>query len=279
MKTTEKYPHIYLGLSSETFLVVSVLEKHTKCSKLDIFVVLRKIKLNESLDNLAVTFGLDRTSVSRIFRRATPLISAYVKQFVHWPSPDVIKANLPYAFRANYADVQSIIDCFETEIEKPSNALHQAQTWSSYKNCNTVKNLVCATPNGLINFVSGGYAGRMSDQKIIESCGLLEILKPGTVLMADRGFKHIEGELVKRQCRLVRPPSVTAVEPLSEEEVRFAKIVASLRVHIERVIQRIRVHEFLSKHSCFHHDVLCQIDNIVLIVCGLCNLRNALIKK
>lgn len=41
----------------------------------------------------------------------------------------------------SYSNVQSIIDCLEIEIEKPSNAIHQSLTWSEYKNVNTLKYL------------------------------------------------------------------------------------------------------------------------------------------
>lgn len=39
---------------------------------------------------------------------------------------------LPIPIRARYAKVQCIIDCFEIEIEKPSDPVAQASTWSEY---------------------------------------------------------------------------------------------------------------------------------------------------
>ena len=69
---------------------------------------------------------------------------------------------------ANYAQVPSvffgkrvtvIIDCFEVFIERPSNLLARAQTYSNYKSHNTVKVLIGITPQGTISFVSEAWVG------------------------------------------------------------------------------------------------------------------------
>ncbi|GBP12701.1 hypothetical protein EVAR_10341_1 [Eumeta japonica] len=81
------------------------------------------------------------------------------------PSSDknAIKRSLPMAFRHKYHHVSCIIDCLEIEIQKPSNAVHQALTWSDYKKANTLKYLISSTPDDLVNFISPGYGGRTSD--------------------------------------------------------------------------------------------------------------------
>ncbi|KAI5707564.1 hypothetical protein M8J77_004980 [Diaphorina citri] len=99
--------------------------------------------------------------------------------------------------RANYYKVQSIIDCFEIEIQKPTNPSFQALSWSKYKKANTLKYLISCTPDGSINYISKGYGGRTSDVEIVKDCGYLEKLKPGMVIMADRGFKALESILGK----------------------------------------------------------------------------------
>ena len=100
----------------------------------------------------------------------------------------------------------AIIDCFEIQIEKPTNAVHQALTYSDYKKCNTVKFLLCITPDGLVIFISEGYGGRISDIQIFEDSSLLNILPSGTSLMADRRFKGIATILNTKKINLVRPP-------------------------------------------------------------------------
>lgn len=85
-----------------------------------------------------------------------------------------------------------IIDCFEVFIEKPSNFLARAQTFSNYKHHNTIKILISITPQGSISFVSETWGGRTSDTFLTENYRFLDKLVPGDVVMADRGFTVAE---------------------------------------------------------------------------------------
>lgn len=73
---------------------------------------------------------------------------------------------MPIPFR-RYSSIQSIIDCLEIEIPKPSDPIKQSLTWSEYKKCNRLKYLISSTPDGFINFVSG-FNGRCSDVLIVK---------------------------------------------------------------------------------------------------------------
>lgn len=138
--------------------------------------------------------------------------------------------------------------------------------------------MISATPDGIINFIAKGFGGRTSDQTIVENCGYLDVLKPGIVVMADRGFKNIDKLLVEKGCTLVRPPSVSAGVKLTKEQVLTTKRIASLRIHIERVIRRLRPFKFLKPHACIHSNLIALADYVIYIVCGLVNLQDALIK-
>lgn len=96
--------------------------------------------------------------------------------------------------------------------------------------------------------------------------------------MADRGFKNIEKLLLEKNCILVRPPSVSSDAKLSKDEVMATKRIASLRIHIERVIRRVREFNFLRPHSCLHSKLIPLTDHVVNIACGLVNLQDPLIK-
>ena len=68
---------------------------------------------------------------------------------------------------------------------------------------------------------------------IVEVSGFLNDLKDGTVVMADRGFKGVEGLMLQRNCMLVRPASVFAGVRSKEEEVRSSRSIAAIRIHVE----------------------------------------------
>ncbi|KAG5862487.1 hypothetical protein JTB14_008507 [Gonioctena quinquepunctata] len=104
--------------------------------------------------------------------------------------------------RARYSNVQTIIYCFEIQIQKPTDPVEQALTWSEYKKYNTLKYLISSTPDGFFNSIPEGYGGRISDSLLVEESGFLDILPNGCSVMADRGFKEIAKQLDYRNCQL-----------------------------------------------------------------------------
>ncbi|KAJ8666315.1 hypothetical protein QAD02_007977 [Eretmocerus hayati] len=213
------------------------------------------------------------------FFKNVPIISKFLQQFIVWPSDDDLFLNLPIQFRYRYHNVRSIIDCFEIEIEKPSNAVHQALTWSDYKKCNTDKYFINISGDGLITFVSKGVPGRCSDMSIVENWGYLDKLTPNSCVLADRGFKHLDALLHKKECHLIRPPSVMKGVKNSKSEVKLAKQVASLRIHVERAINRIKNFRILDIHSRVDNDLVSHLDSMVNIACGLVNLQTSIIRQ
>ena len=93
---------------------------------------------------------------------------------------------MPQCFKYSFGNKTTvIIDCFEVFINRPSNLLARAQTWSSYKHHNTVKVLIGITPQGTISYVSQAWGGRTSDKYLTENCGILNKLLPGDLVLAD----------------------------------------------------------------------------------------------
>ena len=91
--------------------------------------------------------------------------------------------------------VTVIVDCFEVFIDRPSNLLARAQTFSSYKHHNTAKLLIGITPQGTISFVSDSWRGRTSDKCLTQNCSILGKLLPGDLILADQGFTVQESVL------------------------------------------------------------------------------------
>ncbi|CAK1594367.1 unnamed protein product [Parnassius mnemosyne] len=278
LRLIEKKPLMYIGISKECYFLIELLHRHTNINREHILLCLKKIRLNSTFSELEDNFGISLSYASKLFLRNLPIISSFLKPFIVNLDKNLIKRNLPIAFRHNYHNVSCIIDCLEIDIQKPSKALHQALTWSEYKKGNTVKYLISCTPNGLVNYVSQGFGGRASDVTIVENCNFLDGLQQGTCILADRGFKHLEQILHEKGIKLLRPPSVNAGAKLSKTEVRQTKIIASLRIHIERVIRRVREFHMLKQHSVINTNICRVLDHVIIIACALINLQDSLIK-
>jgi len=106
---------------------------------------------------------------------------------------------MPMCFQYAFGKkVTVVIDCFEVFIERPSNLLARAQTFSSYKHHNTVKVLIGIMPQGSISFESEAWGGRTSDKYLTENCAFSEFLVPGDMVVADRGFTISDSRANKR---------------------------------------------------------------------------------
>ncbi|GBP95136.1 hypothetical protein EVAR_68999_1 [Eumeta japonica] len=117
---------------------------------------------------------------------------------------------------------------------------------------------------------------RRDDLNTLE-CTLKKI-KKSLCSYIDRGFKHVEVYLRKMGVLLVRPPSVVSGAKLTKSEAKETKQIASLRIHVERVIRRLREFNMLKPHACLNLSLVKVLDDVITIACGLINIQDSLIK-
>ena len=196
---------------------------------------------------------------------------------IYWPTRQELNLTRPMCFRGKFSSCSVILDCFEVFIDRPSDLLVQAQTWSSYKSHNTAKFLIGVTPQGAVSFISNAWGGRVSDKYITEHCGLLQKLLPGDMVLADRGF-DIE-DSCGLYCATLRIPCFTKGKPqLSPVDVEATRSVANVRIHVEGVIGCVRQKYTILGHGIAPIDYLksdngepCLLDKIALVSCALVN--------
>ena len=142
----------------------------------------------------------------------------------------------------------------------------------------TYKGLIGIAPSGAITFVSQLFDGSISDKEIIVRSGILnsKLWSANDSVMADRGFT-IEEELKPLNVKLNIPAFLDGREQLSENEVKESQTIASVRIHVERAIQRVKTFRVLrneiplSMHG--------SINQIWTVACLLCNFLPPLIKE
>ena len=141
-----------------------------------------------------------------------------------------------------------------------------------------MKVLIGITPQGSICFVSKAWGGQTSDEYLTE-CGLFNNLKPGDLVMADRGF-IISENVGLCQAQLTIPAFTRGKNQLDPVKVERTRGIANVRIHVERVIgllrqkytvlQRTLPLDYLTSSSKAGHCPL--IDKVIRVCAALTNL-------
>ena len=252
-------------------------KRTTKLSPMDQLVLtLMKLRLNLKTLDLACRFGTSPTAVSRYITTWICYLYHHLTEVDWMPSVQQVSGTLPPVFREHFPTTYAIIDGSEIFLETPSDLHMQSSTWSSYKHHNTAKFLIACTPNGCISFISPLYVGSISDVEITRVSGFLTQLedKAGISIMADRGFT-IKDMLEAIGVELNIPPFMEGRQQLPAEEVQKGRRIASVRIHVERAIGRIKIFNIL-KHTL--PISLARLSNQIVTVCAyLSNFKPVLV--
>ena len=168
-----------------------------------------------------------------------------------------------------------IIDYTEIYIERPLNLNARAQTFSNYKSHNTIKYLIGITPAGAVSFLSAGWGGRASDKEITLKSGFLDKLTHGDCVLADRGFL-VEEELATRGAALRIPAFTRGKKQMTAKDIDIFRQIANARIHVERVIGRLKKFKILSTTI-----PIAQVDltDIMVTIAGIINLNASVVNR
>ena len=156
-----------------------------------------------------------------------------------WPSRELVNETMPQDLKAKYPTTRVIIDCTEIRCEMPSSLLLNSELFSSYKHHTTLKALVGISPKGFLTFIGQLYTGSISDREIVERSGFLNLpFSNGDSVMADKGFT-IE-DILPLGVSLNTPPFLGMSDQMSAEDVIATQEIASLRIHVERAINKVK---------------------------------------
>ena len=181
---------------------------------------------------------------------------------------------MPLVFRQNYPNTRVIIDATEFFIQQPSDKELQAAMFSSYKHHCTAKGLIGIAPTGVKAFVSRLYNKAISDVQLTQESGILGKLERGDEVMADRGFKIIE-ELNSICAVLNIPPFLSRRPQLTAAEVLVGRKITSVKIDVERAIQRVK--NFRILQTVIPNNMVRLLDSIFNVCCFLCNFLQPLV--
>ena len=169
-------------------------------------------------------------------------------------------------------------------MERPYSFEARAQTYSNYKNHNTVKVLIGISPCGTISFLSKCWGGRVTDKFITHESGFLKLIDPGDVIIADRGF-DIGDDIAFYGGKLVIPSFTKGKTQLSQQEVETSQKIARVRIHVERVIGLLKnkytiLQDVLPVSLVSHKgkdESFCTLDKLIVVCASLTNLSPSVV--
>lgn len=203
------------------------------------FAVMMRLRLGLLVSDISERFNISEGTFSKYFSSWICLLQKELKMLNPFPNRDIIDRTMPSSFKFKYPSVRIIIDCTEIFIQRSSSLVNQSLTFSSYKHHTTIKFLVGITPAGLISFISEGWPGKTSDRQLTIESGLIDLLDEHDSVMADKGFT-IRDVLDKKKCTLNIPPFRGSSSQFTTDEVFETQDIASLRIHVERSIGRVK---------------------------------------
>jgi len=124
--------------------------------------------------------------------------------------------------------------------------------------------------------MSRGWGGRSTDGQLTSSSGLLELLESGDLIMADKGFPSIEADILNRDSFIVMPPFKKGDQQFSQEQNKEGYKIASVRIHVERSIARLKQFQIL---KLLDHSLYGKIDQILLCLAFIANNFPPLIRE
>lgn len=205
-----------------------------------LLLTLMHLRLNLDFKDLAYRFGIANSTASNIFYNCLSALYSVLCGFIHWPDRLTISSNMPMCFKDVFGDrVTAILDCFEIFIQRPANLIAANQCWSNYKHHHTVKVLISITPQGSISYISKSWGGRSSDKLVTEYSNILNLLLPGDLILADRGFR-INDVFNLYGAEVIQPAFTNGKNQLNPLAIESTRNLAQVRIHVERVIGNLR---------------------------------------
>jgi hypothetical protein len=160
-----------------------------------------------------------------------------------------------------------IIDVTERAVPRSIDGERQQHEYSGKKGCHTHKNLLVASEQGQVLYLSPTVEGSLYDKALADELEL-EFM-PGERLLADLGFLGYQ----PRETRVFLPEKKPRNGQLSAKQKAFNQLLASLRVRVEHVIASVKRIRIVKEKIRLKKDHIS--DQVMLIACGLHNLRLA----
>ena len=241
-----------------------------------LFLTLIKIRQHKTNFELSRLFNISETAVVNIWVTWVNFMAKQWREVNMFPDRNIVRFFSPLGFKAKFPSTRIIIDGTECPVMKPKSPIAQQATFSTYKNRNTIKLLVGATPGGLVNYVSPAYGGSTSDRQICERSNLLTLCDKGDSIMADKGF-NVQDLFAPYDVTINIPTFFRKKNRMTGKTVLKDRAISSKRVHIERIIGLAKTYKILKEPLNVTETKLAS--EITFVCFMLCNFKPCIIPE
>ena len=241
-------------------------------------LTLIRLRRNFSITHLSFLLNTSEATISTLITTWINFMYVKLGSISIWPSREQLKETIPNSMKEKYPNVRCIIDCVEFKVEVPVSLIIHKMLYSDYKSHTTVKCLVGISPAGGFNFISSIYPGSTSDKEMTIRCGILNpaLWEQGDGLMADRGFT-IADYTKPMGIDLVIPDFLKGRDQLSPDEVIKSQQIANERIHVERMIQRLKCYHVFDR--VIPLTMMGSLNQIVTVCALLSNFQEPIIAR
>ena len=222
-------------------------------------------RLYVTYEVLGWLFGLDASTLCRLFARLEPIVAQEFKPSLR-PSGANRRIGTPEDVLTTHPTLREvIIDATEQRIQRPSRARHaktspkrrrspsehhaedpddpQRVYYSGKKKAHTIKTQVVVTPSGEIIDVGDPVPGSVHDYTLLKESAVLDALPSAIPKHVDRGYTGITNDFPDHTIHI--PTRKPRGGTLSAEQKAANRQAATARIKVEHVIARMKVFQIL----------------------------------
>ncbi|XP_069494855.1 uncharacterized protein [Ambystoma mexicanum] len=201
------------------------------------FLFLCKVRQGFYEQDLAVRFNISQSTVTKIIITWANYMYILFRDMLSWPTRETINKCMPAIFQTTYPQARVILSSMEIKVQ--TSACHNPLSGPYLmRNKYTIfKGLLGQSPNGDYIFKSLLYSGTISANEITRLSGILELLEPNDVVIADTDFA-IQALLASVDAHLVHYPFQCAISPSAQEMEEINEELMEVgEVEIEEVLE------------------------------------------
>lgn len=229
-----------------------------------LFFILCYLKNNALQDFVAFTFSLSQGKVSQWVKVLLPILEQSLGQAHQLPATtgQALALKIKTCKEAIF-----YIDVTERSVPRSIDKDNQEEDFSGKQHAHTTKNLLFTDNNNHILFVSESYQGSVHDKKILDETPL-SILPQESILFQDLGFMGHQIEKGWIAMGEKKPKN----KPLNAIQKACNHLISSFRVSVEHTICGVKRLRIIKDRIRLKTERI--RDRVMLVACGLHNLRN-----